>query len=58
MSVGRSASLQSAEQNAQHIDDEYGGHPEAARARVSAYDVSVEEGEEERQGLTVFRDDF
>jgi DNA polymerase III alpha subunit len=48
MSVGRSASLQSAEQNAQHIDDEYGGHPEAGRARVSAYDVSVEDAEDDR----------
>jgi DNA polymerase-3 subunit alpha len=38
MSIGRSASLQSAEQNAQQIDDEYGGHPEA-RARVSAYEI-------------------
>ena len=28
MSAGRSASLQSAEQNAHRIDDEYGGHPE------------------------------
>jgi hypothetical protein len=36
MSIGRSASLQSAEQSAQHIDDEYGGHPEA-RGRASAY---------------------
>jgi DNA polymerase-3 subunit alpha len=38
MSIGRSASLQSAEQNAQHIDDEYGGHPESP-ARVSAYEI-------------------
>jgi DNA polymerase III subunit alpha len=36
VSAGRSASLQSAEQSAQHIDDEYGGHPEA-RGRASAY---------------------
>ena len=34
---GRSASLQSAEQSAQHIDDEYGGHPETrAHLRVRA----------------------
>src|SRR6185369_13037734 len=38
MAAGRSASLQSAEQAAQHIDDEYGGHPEQ-RARVSAYEI-------------------
>ncbi len=36
VSAGRSASLQSAEQSAQHIDDEYGGHPEA-RGRNSAF---------------------
>jgi DNA polymerase-3 subunit alpha len=58
MSVGRSASLQSAEQNAQHIDDEYGGHPEAARARVSAYDVSVEEGEEDRDPKELEREKY
>ncbi|HYU23927.1 MAG TPA: DNA polymerase III subunit alpha, partial [Thermoanaerobaculia bacterium] len=58
MSIGRSASLQSAEQNAQHIDDEYGGHPEAARARVSAYDVSVEEGEEERDPKELEREKY
>jgi DNA polymerase-3 subunit alpha len=45
MSGGRSASLQSAEQNAQHLDDEYGGHPESGAgparpaARVSAYEI-------------------
>jgi DNA polymerase III subunit alpha len=38
MNAGRSASLQSAEQSAQHIDDEYGGHPET-RARASAYEI-------------------
>jgi hypothetical protein len=37
--TGRSASLQSAEQNALQIDDEYGGHPEASHARMSAYEV-------------------
>jgi DNA polymerase-3 subunit alpha len=41
MSGGRSASLQSAEQNAQHIDDEYGGHPESGGGpvRISAYEI-------------------
>ncbi|HWW61702.1 MAG TPA: DNA polymerase III subunit alpha, partial [Thermoanaerobaculia bacterium] len=47
MTTGRSASLQSAEQSAQHIDDEYGGHPETSRARVSAYEVRLEEEEEQ-----------
>jgi DNA polymerase III subunit alpha len=41
MSTGRSASLQSAEQAAQHIDDEYGGHPEAS-GRGSAYTVRAQ----------------
>ena len=36
--ANRSASLQSAEQAAQHIDDEYGGHPES-RPRISAYEI-------------------
>jgi DNA polymerase-3 subunit alpha len=47
MNAGRSASLQSAEQNAQHIDDEYGGHPEA-RARISAYEIRLEDAEDDR----------
>ena len=38
MQANRSASLQSAEQNAQRYDDEYGGHPEV-RPRISAYEV-------------------
>ncbi|MBK5260504.1 MAG: DNA polymerase III subunit alpha, partial [Thermoanaerobaculia bacterium] len=38
MAAGRSAALQSAEQSAQHIDDEYGGHPET-RSRISAYEI-------------------
>jgi DNA polymerase-3 subunit alpha len=46
MAAGRSASLQSAEQNAQHIDDEYGGHPEQ-RARVSAYEIRFDDVEED-----------
>jgi len=55
---GRSASLQSAEQNAQHIDDEYGGHPEAARARVSAYDVSVDDAEDDRDPKEIEREKY
>jgi hypothetical protein len=47
MNAGRSASLQSAEQNAQHIDDEYGGHPES-RARISAYEIRIEDAEDDR----------
>ncbi|HEX9983304.1 MAG TPA: DNA polymerase III subunit alpha [Thermoanaerobaculia bacterium] len=48
MQTGRSASLQSAEQSANAIDDEYGGHPETSRARVSAYEISYYEvGEED-----------
>ena len=58
MSIGRSASLQSAEQSAQRIDDEYGGHPEAARAQVSAYGASVEEGEEERDPKELEREKY
>ncbi|HKO54487.1 MAG TPA: DNA polymerase III subunit alpha, partial [Thermoanaerobaculia bacterium] len=46
MAAGRSASLQSAEQSAQHIDDEYGGHPEH-RARVSAYEIRFDDVEED-----------
>jgi hypothetical protein len=49
MSGGRSASLQSAEQNAMQIDDEYGGHPElgAGPARISAYELRLDDGAEE-----------
>jgi DNA polymerase III subunit alpha len=45
--AGRSASLQSAEQSAQHIDDEYGGHPERGRARVSAYEIRFDDAAED-----------
>ncbi|HEV2719192.1 MAG TPA: DNA polymerase III subunit alpha [Thermoanaerobaculia bacterium] len=55
---GRSASLQSAEQNAQHIDDEYGGHPEAAHTRVSAYDVSVDDAEDDRDPKEIEREKY
>lgn len=40
--TGRSASLQSAEQSAQTIDDEYGGHPES-RSRISAYELTIDD---------------
>lgn len=46
MQANRSASLQSAEQNAQQYDDEYGGHPET-RSRVSAYEVRDDFAEED-----------
>jgi DNA polymerase-3 subunit alpha len=40
MTAGRSASLQSAEQNAHRVDDEYGGYPESRGAvRISAYEI-------------------
>ncbi|HKS23982.1 MAG TPA: DNA polymerase III subunit alpha [Thermoanaerobaculia bacterium] len=58
MAAGRSASLQSAEQNAQAIDDEYGGHPEAAHARVSAYDVSIDDAEEDRDPKEIEREKY
>jgi DNA polymerase III subunit alpha len=45
---GRSASLQSAEQAAQHIDDEYGGHPEQRAARISAYELTIDDIEDDR----------
>jgi DNA polymerase III alpha subunit len=46
MQANRSASLQSAEQNAQQYDDEYGGHPEA-RSRISAYEIRDDFAEED-----------
>jgi DNA polymerase-3 subunit alpha len=39
MTAGRSAALQSAEQNAHQADDEYGGHGDARPARISAYEI-------------------
>ncbi|HYM62389.1 MAG TPA: DNA polymerase III subunit alpha [Thermoanaerobaculia bacterium] len=50
MAGNRSASLQSAEQSAQHIDDEYGGHPEA----VSAYRVRSRGGDAEEEAASPF----
>jgi DNA polymerase-3 subunit alpha len=41
--AGRSAALAHAEQQAQQIDDEYGGHPEAEFAGVSGYEVRLPE---------------
>jgi hypothetical protein len=55
--AGRSASLQSAEQSAQHIDDEYGGHPES-RARISAYELRLEEAEDERDPKEIEREKY
>jgi DNA polymerase-3 subunit alpha len=56
--AGRSASLQSAEQSAQHIDDEYGGHPEAMHARISAYDVTLEDVEDDRDPKEIEREKY
>lgn len=56
--AGRSASLQSAEQNAQHIDDEYGGHPEARGARISAYELRLDDAEEDRDPKEVEREKY
>ncbi|HKR63756.1 MAG TPA: DNA polymerase III subunit alpha [Thermoanaerobaculia bacterium] len=55
--AGRSASLQSAEQNAQQIDDEYGGHPES-RARISAYELRIEDAEDERDPKEIEREKY
>src|SRR5205085_4827040 len=59
MTVGRSASLQSAEQNAHQIDDEYGGHSEARGAvRISAYEIRDDTNldDEDRDPKEVERD--
>lgn len=49
--AGRSAALQSAEQNAQRMDDEYG--------RISAYDVSEDElGEDDRDPKEIEREKY
>jgi DNA polymerase-3 subunit alpha len=52
---GRSASLQSAEQSAQQIDDEYGGHPEA---RISAYELRLEDAEDDRDPKEIEREKY
>ncbi|HEV7767529.1 MAG TPA: DNA polymerase III subunit alpha, partial [Thermoanaerobaculia bacterium] len=54
--TGRSASLQSAEQNAHQIDDEYGGHPE--NARISAYELRLEDAEDERDPKEIEREKY
>jgi hypothetical protein len=56
--AGRSASLQSAEQNALHIDDEYGGHPEARGARISAYELRLEDAEDDRDPKEIEREKY
>jgi DNA polymerase-3 subunit alpha len=56
--AGRSASLQSAEQSALHIDDEYGGHPESRGARISAYELRLEDAEDERDPKEVEREKY
>jgi hypothetical protein len=59
MAAGRSAALQSAEQQAQQVDDEYGGHPEApGRARISAYEVRDDEAEDERDPKEIEREKY
>src|SRR5687768_18346415 len=55
--ANRSASLQSAEQSAQHIDDEYGGHPEA-RTRISAYELRLEDAEDDRDPKEIEREKY
>jgi len=55
--ANRSASLQSAEQAAQHIDDEYGGHPEA-RTRISAYELRLEDAEDDRDPKEIEREKY
>jgi len=55
--AGRSASLQSAEQSAQQIDDEYGGHPES-RARISAYEFRIEDAEDDRDPKEIEREKY
>ncbi len=56
--AGRSASLQSAEQAAQRIDDEYGGHPEDRAARISAYELREEDIEDDRDPKEIEREKY
>ena len=56
--ANRSASLQSAEQAAQTIDDEYGGHPEARGARISAYELRLEDAEDDRDPKEIEREKY
>ncbi|MFZ2493813.1 MAG: DNA polymerase III subunit alpha [Thermoanaerobaculia bacterium] len=55
--AGRSASLQSAEQAAQQIDDEYGGHPEGG-ARISAYEIRLPDEEDDRDPKEIEREKY
>ncbi len=57
VSAGRSASLQSAEQAASRIDDEYGGHPEE-RPRISAYEIRDDEAEDDRDPKEIEREKY
>ncbi|HUP48134.1 MAG TPA: DNA polymerase III subunit alpha [Thermoanaerobaculia bacterium] len=57
MQANRSLSLQSAEQNAQHYDDEYGGHPEM-RSRVSAYEIRDGDVEDDRDPKEIEREKY
>ncbi|HYC89824.1 MAG TPA: DNA polymerase III subunit alpha [Thermoanaerobaculia bacterium] len=56
--AGRSASLQSAEQSAQQIEDEYGGHPELRGARISAYELTLEDVEDDRDPKEIERERY
>jgi DNA polymerase-3 subunit alpha len=56
--AGRSASLQSAEQAAQNIDDEYGGHPELRNARISAYELTIDDVEDDRDPKEIEREKY
>ena len=55
--AGRSASLQSAEQSAQQIDDEYGGHPEL-RTRISAYELRLDDAGDDRDPKEIEREKY
>jgi DNA polymerase-3 subunit alpha len=50
VAAGRSAALQSAEQNAQRVDDEY--------ARISGYDVSEDDTEDDRDPKEIEREKY
>ena len=50
MQIGRSAALQSAEQQAQRIDDEY--------TRISAYEVTVDDAEDDRDPKEIEREKY
>ena len=58
MAAGRSASLQSAEQSANRIDDEYGGHPEVVPSRISAYEIREDDLEDDRDPKEIEREKY